>query len=109
MVANISEIDRRLIQLTQDACESAKKGRWDEVIAYYAERGQAGLLGQVSPGCAKKLVEWDEWMIGRVKEIHDALQQQILAIQDQRRKLAGVRRQYGHSSSNGYAHHLQTI
>ena len=104
-----SEIDRWLEQLTQKAHESAKKGHWDEVIAYYAERNQEVILGQVSPGSAKKLVECDQWMVGRVKEIHGALQQQILAIQDQRRKLASVKRQYGNFSANGHSHHLQTI
>ncbi|MDR4494352.1 MAG: hypothetical protein AB7P17_07950 [Nitrospirales bacterium] len=109
MAGDRSEVDRRLEQLTQAARESAKKGRWDEVIAYYAERSQDGLLGQVSPAGAKKLLEWDQWIIGRVKEIHVALQQQILAIQDQKRKLAGIKRQYGNPSSSGCSRYLQTI
>lgn len=109
MVGDSSETDRWLEQLTQKACESAKKGYWDEVIAYYAERNKNDMLGQVSPESAKKLVECDQWMVNRVKEIHGALQQQILAIQDQRRKLASVKRQYGIGPANGCSHHLQTI
>lgn len=109
MLEEMSAVDRRLEQLTQDACESAKKGRWDEVIAYYMERSQNGLLGQVSASSAKKLIKWDQWIVGRVKEIHGALQQQIVAIEDQRRKLAVVKRQYENPPSGGCSHHLETI
>lgn len=109
MVGDSSGTDLWLEELTQRACESAKKGHWDEVIAYYAQRTQCGMLGQVSPSSAKKLVEWDQWMLRRIKEIHGALQQQILEIQAQRRKLASVKRRYGNVPSGEYSHHLQTI
>ncbi|MGD9849850.1 MAG: hypothetical protein AB7T38_01150 [Nitrospirales bacterium] len=109
MGSDMSEVDRWLEQLTQKACESAKNGRWDEVIAYYGQRSQGRVLDEVSPSTAKMLLDSDQWIVGRVKEAYGALQQQILAIQDQKRKLAVVKRQYGNPSSSGYSHHLQTI
>lgn len=106
----MSEVDQRLEQLTLEALESAKQGRWGEVTAAYARRSQGGGLGQVSTETAQKLLTWDKWIVERVKHAQGALQQQILDTQSQRRKLAGMRRQYGsQSSSVGSLHHLQTI
>ena len=106
----MSEVDQRLEQMTLEALESAKQGRWGQVRAAYTQRSQDGGLGQVSTETAQKLLAWDMWIVERVKHAQSALQQQILDTQGQRRKLAGMRRQFGsQSSSVGSLHHLQTI
>jgi len=102
-------VDQFVDQLTQGALKAAKKGRWDQVIACYARRSQEGSLEQVSPETAKKLLACDQWMVERVRGVHEALRQQILDVQDQRRKLLGVKRQYGIQESAGTVHHLRTI
>ena len=104
-----SKGDQFVEQLTQEALDAAQKGRWDQVIACYARRTQHGSLKEVSPETAKKLLACDQWMVERVNGVHGALRQQILDVQDQRRKLVGVKRQYGIQESGEMIHHLQTI
>jgi len=96
-------------QVTQEAIQAAHNGIWDQVITSYARRNQNGGLDQVSPQTARKLLVWDQWIVERVKGVQGALGQQLLEVQDQRRKLASVKRQFGTTESSSHVHHLQTI
>jgi len=104
-----SEMDRRIEQVTQEAIQAAHNGRWDQVITSFTRRNQDGDLAQVSPQTARKLLAWDQWIIERVKGVQSALGQQLLEVQDQRRKLASLKRQFGTTESSAHVHHLQTI
>jgi len=104
-----SEMDRRLERVTREAIQAAHNGRWDQVITCLTRRYQYGDLAQVSPQTARKLLAWDQWIIERVKGVQSALGQQLLEVQDQRRKLASLKRQFGTTESSAHVHHLQTI
>jgi len=53
-------------------------------------------------------VKWDQWLIARVRDAQAAIQQNLLEIQDQRRKLEILKRQWG-GSSTAQSRHLLTI
>ena len=105
----MTTVDQRLERLTQEALQAARQGRWDQVITYYAKRVQDDEFAQVSPQMATQLMKWDQWMIRQVKCVQSALHQQILEVQEQRRRLAGMSRQYGIENVCESVHHLHTI
>jgi hypothetical protein len=104
----MSDVDCLLEQLTQDAIEAARNGNWDQVIALYDRRVSQGQLKSISPGITQTLVKSDQWLVTRVREAQAAIQQNLLGIQDQRRKLEILKRQWG-GSSTAQARHLRTI
>jgi hypothetical protein len=104
----MSDVDCLLEQLTQDAIEAARDGQWDRVIALYDRRMAQLQLNHIAPGLTQTLVKWDQWLITRVREAQAAIQQNLLEIQDQRRKLEILKRQWG-GSSTAQARHLMTI
>jgi hypothetical protein len=104
----MSDVDCLLEQLTQDAIEAALDGNWDQVSALYERRVLQGPLNHISPGLTQTLVKCDQWLITRVREAQAAIQQNLLEIQDQRRKLEILKRQWG-GSSTAQARHLLTI
>jgi hypothetical protein len=97
-----------LEQLTQDAIEAAREGKWGQVIALYDSRMSQGQLKDLSPDIARKLVKWDQWLLIRVREAQAAIQQNLMDIQDKRRKLEILKRQWG-GNSTVEARHLLTI
>ena len=97
-----------LEQLTQDAIEAARLGQWDQVIAIYDQRMSQGPPQSLSLKAIQSLVESDQWLIARVKEVQGAINQQLNDIQDQRRKLGVLKRQWGEDPTTP-ARHLLTI
>jgi hypothetical protein len=104
----MSDVECLLEQLTQKAIEAALDGKWDQVIALYDRRVSQGELKSISPGITRTLVQSDQWLVARVREAQAAIQQNLLDIQDQRRKLEVLKRQWG-GNSIAQARHLLTI
>ena len=104
----MSDNNGLLEQLTQDAIEAAREGKWGQVIALYDRRMSQGQLKDLSPDIARKLFKWDQWLLTRVREAQAAIQQNLMDIQDKRRKLEILKRQWG-GNSTVEARHLLTI
>ncbi len=90
----VTEEEQTLVDLTYKAREAAVAGQWALVIDYYAQRGALGFLKDVSPKVANELVTNDKWMMTRIREVQALTQQNLGAIQDHRRKLDGLKRQW---------------
>jgi hypothetical protein len=95
-------------QLTQDAMEAAQHGQWEQVIALYDQRLSQGPQQSLSLDTIQVLMESDQWLIARVKEVQAAINQHLNAIQDQRRKLDVLKRQWGENPTIP-VRHLLTI
>ncbi|HBP87106.1 MAG TPA: hypothetical protein PKK23_00890 [Nitrospirales bacterium] len=104
----MSNIECLLEQLTVEATEAARQGQWDRVIALYNQRGAKGQQSPLSPKARQTLMESDQWLITRIQEAQAAIKQQLLDIQDQRRRLTVLKRQWGESPTTP-ARHLLTI
>ena len=104
----MSDVNCPLERLTQDAIEAARHGQWDQVIALYDQRAAQGLQQSLSLEAIQSLVESDQWLITRIQEAQAALKRQLLDIQDQRRKLAVLKRQWGECPTTP-VRHLLTI
>ena len=104
----MSDVECLLEQLTRDVIGAARDGKWDQVIALYDRRVSQGRLNSISPGITQILVKSDQWLVARVREVQAAIQQNLLDIQDQRRKLEILKRQWG-GSSIAQARHRLTI
>ena len=104
----MTAIDRLLEQLTREALEAAKEGKWDQVANLYDRRASGGQLEQASPEIARKLVKWDQWLIARTREVQAATQQNLVEVQDRRRKLDILKRQWGGTASV-QARHLLSV
>ncbi len=98
--------DQLLEEITREAIEAAKEGKWDEVAMLYERRALNGELEQVSPQMARQLMVWDQWLAVRIQEAQAAAQHHMTAIQQQRRKLGAVKRQWGMESTNSSRHLL---
>jgi len=104
----MSDVNCLLEQLTHDAIAAARDGQWDRVIGLYDRRMTQLHLNPIAPGLTQALVKWDQWLIARVRDAQAAIQQNLLEIQDQRRKLEILKRQWG-GSSTAQSRHLLTI
>ena len=104
----MADLNCLLERLTQDTMKAARDGKWDQVIALYDRRISQGQVEEISPGTTQALVELDKWLITRVQEAQAAIQQNLLEIQDQRRKLDFLKRQWT-GNPNAQARHLLTI
>lgn len=104
----MADVNSLVEQLTREVIEAARKGKWDQVIALYDRRMAQGTLEQLSPGTIQTLVMWDQWLITRVQEAQAAIQQHLVDIEDQRRKLESLKRQWGGNSTE-QVRHLLTI
>jgi hypothetical protein len=104
----MSDANCLLEQLTHDAIAAACDGQWDLVIALYDQRMTQLQHNPIAPGLTQKLVKWDQWLVARVLEAQAAIQQNLLEIQDKKRKLEILKRQWGESST-AQARHLLTI
>lgn len=104
----MSDVHDLLVQLTRDAIEAARDGKWDHAIFLYNQRLALGGLQGISPEIIRSLIEWDQWLIARVQEVRAAIHQNLLDIQDQRRQLEALKRQWGGNTAN-QARHLLTV
>ncbi|MDT3779523.1 hypothetical protein PJI16_18320 [Nitrospira sp. MA-1] len=102
------EINCLVEQLTQDAIEAAKNGQWDQVIVLYDQRLSQGPQQSLTSEAVKFLVASDQWLVKRVREAQAAIQQHLNDMQDQRRKLEVLKRQWG-ANSTTQVRHLLTI
>jgi len=100
--------EKRLEQLTCKAFKAALHGKWNEVIQLYDQRGQTGWLDDVSPDVAGQLMKYDQWVMTRIQEVQALILQQLGETQDQRRKLANVKRQWV-GPNPGQARHRLSI
>lgn len=104
----MSEGNYLVEQLTQSALEAARHGQWEQVIALYDQRLSQGPQQSLSLATIQALMESDQWLIARVKEVQTAINQHLNDIQDQRRKLGVLKRQWGENSTTP-VRHLRTI
>ena len=79
--------EQELETLTQQAVNAAKAGQWDHVSTLYERRGQLLSIYDVSPRLAERLVKWDTVVQAQVALVQAATHQNILEIQERRRKL----------------------
>jgi len=95
----MSDCNCLLEQLTQDTIKAARDGKWDQAIALYDRRVSEGQLEHISPSTAQALVKLDKWLLTRVREAQAAIKKNLHEIQDQRRKLEILKRQWGGNST----------
>lgn len=93
MSQSIQEKDA-LEELTCMAMEAALQGKWDSVAQFYDHRARIGTLGSVSREVAMKLMQDDQWIMTRIREVQALVQQQIGEAQQHRRSLEGLKRQW---------------
>ena len=93
-------------QLTNMAMEAATQGKWDSVAQLYDRRARAGSLASVSRDVAKKLIEYDQWIMNRIREVQILTQQQLGEAQQLRRQLDGFKRQWANNRPTHARHRL---
>ncbi len=93
-MSQATEGEKLLEQLTRKAFRAASDGKWSEVIQLYDQRTRAGCLDDVSPDVAKQLMKYDQWMSTRVQEVQALTRQQLGEVQNHRRKLESLKRQW---------------
>jgi hypothetical protein len=81
-------------QLTSMAMEAATQGKWDSVAQFYDRRARAGSLDTVPRDVAKKLMQYDQWIMNRIREVQTLTQLQLGVVQQHRRRLEGLKRQW---------------
>ncbi len=93
-------------QLTNKAMEAAIQGKWDSVAYFYDRRANAGSLDSLPRDVAKKLMKSDQWIINRIRDVQTLIQDQIGESQQHRRRLDGLKRQWGSQSPLQASHRL---
>ncbi len=93
-------------QLTHKAMEAATLGKWDSVAHFYDRRTNAGSLEGLPRDVAKKLMHIDQWIITRIRDVQTLIQDQLGEAQQHRRRLEGLRRQWGNQSAVHVSHHF---
>ncbi len=93
-MSQLTDNEKILEQLTQNAKEAAAQGAWDSVAQFYDSRARAGSLDKVSRDVADTLMQYDQWVMTRIREVQTLIQQQLEEAQQHRRKLQGVKRQW---------------
>ena len=90
----VAKEDNVFEQITKMAIEAAIQGKWGTVAQYYEQRARAGSFDTIPVDVAKKLMQADQWIMSRIREVQVLTQQQIGAAQQNRRELEGVKRQW---------------
>jgi len=81
-------------QLTSMAMEAAKQGKWDSVAQFYDRRARVGTFDTLPKDIVKKLIQCDQWIITRIREVQALTKQQLGEAQKHRRRLLGLKRQW---------------
>jgi hypothetical protein len=89
-----NEGERVFEELTNMAMEAAAQGKWDSVAQFYDRRARAGTLDIVSRPVAEKIMQCDQWIMTRIREVQILTQQQLDEAQQHRRRLEGLKRQW---------------
>ena len=105
-MSQVTEDNGLLEQLTREAFDAAMQGKWDHVAQFYDRRARSGLLEGVSSSVAKKLLQYDQWIMTRIREVQALTQQQIGEAQDHRRRLETLKRQWIGSNNFQIRHRL---
>ncbi len=95
-------------QLTNKAMEAAVQGKWDTVAQFYDRRAKAGSFDTIPRDVAKKLMQIDQWIMIRIREVQTLTLQQLEEAQQHRRQLEGVNRQWA-SQSPGQAQYRLSV
>ena len=93
-------------QLTSMAMEAASQGKWGAVAQLYDRRARAGSLQNVSPDIAEKLIQYDQWIMTRIREVQTLIQQQLGEVQRHRRQLNEFKQQWAQKSPGQARHRL---
>ncbi len=93
-MSHVNEGENVFEQLTSMAMEAATQGKWDSVARFYDRRARAGSLDTVPRNVAKKLLQYDQWIMTRIREVQTLTQQQLGEAQQHRRRLEGLKRQW---------------
>jgi len=93
-MSSLTQEEVALEQLTGMAREAAVQGRWDSVVEFYDRRARIVSLGSVSREVAMKLMQYDQWIMTRIREVQTLVQQQLGEAQQHRRSLEGLKRQW---------------
>lgn len=93
--------EARLETLTRRAMKACEAGCWDEVAALYHRRAQEFPIGKISPGAIKRLIAWDRAIRARARLAQAATHQNLVEIQQQRRRLGQLKQQWLHSVKPG--------
>ncbi len=104
----MTEGEKLLEQLTSKAMEAATQGKWGSVVEFYDRRARAGLLDNVSQDVAQKLMQYDRWIMTRIREVQALTQQQLGEAQENRRRLESLKRQWV-GPNTGHARHRLSI
>ena len=93
-MSQVNEGESEFEQLTSMAMEAATQGKWDFVAQLYDRRACVGSLDTISRDVAKKLMQYDQWIMTRIREVQTLTQQQLGEVQQHRRRLEGLKRQW---------------
>ncbi len=94
-------------QLTKKALVAGQNGQWGLVAQCYAKREALWQVEDISPEFAQKLVDMDKRIARRIHEVKAAVQEELTAVAEQRRKLASLKQQWvGNRLSS--SRHLKT-
>lgn len=104
----MSTVNDLVIQLATETLEAARNGQWDQAMALYDRRLSVEDSPDISQDTRRKLLECDQWLVGRVQGVRAAIQQTLWDIQEQRRKLKALKRQWA-GTSHAQACHLLTV
>lgn len=104
----MSSINDLVIQLATEILEAARNGQWDQAMALYDRRLSIEDSHGISRETRRNLLKCDQWLMGRVLGVRAAIQQTLGDIQEQRRKLKALKRQWA-GTSHAPACHLLTV
>ena len=84
----------QLINLTDMALEAARLGKWESVAEVYDRRARIGALDSIPREVAMKLMQYDQWIMTRIREVQSLVQHQLREAEQHRRSLEGLKRQW---------------
>lgn len=93
-------------ELTCMAMDAATNGQWNAVAQLYDRRARAGSLASLPQDVAKNLIQYDQWIMTRIREVQMLAQQQLGEAQQHRRQLDGFKRQWANNSPVQVRHRL---
>ncbi len=98
-----AEGDRLLQHMTREAVDAAIHGMWDKVAEIYDRRASSGLLEGASAEIVKKIIQDDQWVMTRIREVQALTQQNLEVAQNHRRHLETLKRQWvGRGTSQAF-------
>ena len=78
---------------------ASEAGRWDDVAVLYERRAKELALTKISSNLAQQLLEWDHTVRTRARIVQAATRQNILEVQERRRKLQQLKQGWLRSST----------